>query len=300
MPVRSLPPAVLGVVVALSLAACGGNSASPTPSTTPSTSVTSDPVAGRFDYSQGAPIGLTDYGIVREDGGIEVHDVIYDSPKGGVVPAYVVVPRSGVGPTGLRAGLVYVPWGYGDRSEFLGESIRMGRLGAVSILIDAPQKRPDFTRSTCDTYVQAVVDMRRAFDVLSARADVDAARIGYVGHSFGAVWGGVLAGVDKRFRCFVLMAGLPRVIQCQRCVTGCDDSTLNAVNFIGRAAPSELFFQFANTDEWVSRDDADAYFNAASEPKTATWYNTTHELKSAEADADRLRFICQRLGLPQT
>ena len=49
--------------------------------------------------------------------------------------------------------------------------------------------------------------MRRGVDVLLARPDVDRKRIGFVGHSYNAGVGALLSGVDRRFKCFVLMAG---------------------------------------------------------------------------------------------
>src|SRR2546427_3896555 len=39
------------------------------------------------------------------------------------------------------------------------------------------------------------------------RADVDPKRLAYVGHSYNAATGAFLAGIDKRFKAFVLMAG---------------------------------------------------------------------------------------------
>ena len=46
---------------------------------------------------------------------------------------------------------------------------------------------------------------RRKFRLI-ARDDVDPERLGYVGHSLGATWGGALAGVEKRVKAFVLMS----------------------------------------------------------------------------------------------
>lgn len=101
--------------------------------------------------------------------------------------------------------------------------LSLARAGAVSISIDAPWARPEPWKTEDegghithpevdrDIYVQTVVDLRRAVDILLSRNDVDPKRIGFVGHSYGATWGGVLAGVEKRIRTYVLMAGLPDV-----------------------------------------------------------------------------------------
>src|SRR5260370_16222481 len=49
--------------------------------------------------------------------------------------------------------------------------------------------------------------MRRGADLLLARSDVDPKRLAYVGHIYNAATGAFLAGIDKRFKAFVLMAG---------------------------------------------------------------------------------------------
>jgi hypothetical protein len=73
----------------------------------------------------------------------------------------------------------------------------MAQGGAIGIMIDAPYWRPDVpppskgkeAESERDNYIQMVVDLRCAVDVLVSRKDVDPNRIGYVGHSLGATWG---------------------------------------------------------------------------------------------------------------
>ena len=49
-----------------------------------------------FDYDQKAPLGIKEIGVERR-GNVAIHDITYASPKGGVVPAYLVVPK-GKGP----------------------------------------------------------------------------------------------------------------------------------------------------------------------------------------------------------
>ena len=65
--------------------------------------------------------------------------------------------------------------------------------------------KPELDR---EAYIQAVVDLRRGMDLLLARSDVDPKRLAYVGHSYGAQWGSILSGVDKRMKATVLMVGV--------------------------------------------------------------------------------------------
>jgi dienelactone hydrolase len=136
-----------------------------------------------FDYDASTPIDVIGAGASRH-GAAAVQDVSYASPKGGRVPAYLVVP-DGRGPF---AGIVFVHWGQGNRSEFVAEALAVADAGAISLLLDAPFNRvkkdrrhggtPDDPEYERDDYVQLVTDIRRGVDLLLARADVDAKRIG--------------------------------------------------------------------------------------------------------------------------
>lgn len=168
-----------------------------------------------FAYDATKPLNLTIGKSETPAAGVTVSEVSYDSPKGGRVPGYLVVPSG----KGRFAAIVYMHWGQGNKGEFLSEAVEMAQRGAIGIMIDAPYWRPDVpppakgkeAESERDGYIQMVVDLRRAVDVLIARKDVDPDRIGYVGHSLGATWGAPLAAAEKRIKVFVLMGGLPKV-----------------------------------------------------------------------------------------
>lgn len=164
-----------------------------------------------FEYDATKPLNVK-MGNTEQVEMMQVTEISYDSPKIGRVPGYIVVPP-GKGPFG---GILYMHWGQGNRGEWLAEGVEMAKRGAVCIMIDAPYWRPEvpppgpnnraeFER---DNHIQMVVDLRRAVDVLAERKDVDPKRIGYVGHSLGATWGGPLAAVEKRIKMFVLIGGL--------------------------------------------------------------------------------------------
>src|ERR1043165_397016 len=175
----------------------------------------SQPAADPFAYDSRLPLDFREGGVEQWPGA-SVHDVSYASPKGGRVPAYLVVPE-GRGPF---AAIGFVHWGQGDRTEFLSEALVYAKGGAVSLMIDAPYRRPEYPQSPSfidnpqadrDLYVQLVIDARRGLDLLLSRTDVDPKRVAYVGHSLGATWGGALAGVERRVGAYVLMGGLPSI-----------------------------------------------------------------------------------------
>jgi dienelactone hydrolase len=279
----------------------------------------SDP-AQVFEYDRAPAIELEIRSEETVDG-VVVQDVSYRSAKKGRVPGFLVVPP-GQGPFG---GIVYMHWGQGDRTEFLSEAVLLGKRGAVSLLIDAPYHRPDAEpyqfvaepEAERDAYIQLVADLRRGFDLLSARKDVDAKRIGYVGHSLGATWGGALAGIDPRFTAYVLMGGLPRVTdvlgddsyaklmqraftreQLERYVSVL--SPIDPEHFVGRAARGSILFQFARHDRFISEAAAREYVKAAGDSHDVRWYYTSHEFNDPESPRDRMEFLEKRLLLSKT
>ncbi len=275
-----------------------------------------------LDYDAAAPLRLTQRPL-ETTAEARVFDIEYDSPRGGRVTAYVVEPVK----RGRFAGIVFGPWGPGNRTEFLPEAMRYAAAGAVSVLIDYPWTRPSqWRRNVYDTatsaqedldvLAQAVVDLRRAIDVLLARGDVDPKRIAYVGHSFGAQFGAILTAVDRRMAASILMAGTPgmaaiwlesddpgQVEMRQRIgvdllkkeleVTG----VLDGIRFVPHAAPIPILFQFAKYERTFARKDMEAYAAAAGEPKKVLWYPTGHELNDPQALLDRAQWLSERIGL---
>jgi dienelactone hydrolase len=277
-----------------------------------------------YDYDRRAPLDLKETGVVKHKGGVKVHDISYASLKGGRVPAYLVVP----GGKGPFAGIVFAHWAMKgspmrNRTEFLDEAVVLARAGVVSLLADAPFSRPGFKPTTqpfdprdIEVYFQQVLDVRRGVDLLLARKDVDATRLGYVGHSYNANVGGVLSGVEKRIKTFVLMAGglsdaevlrsdHPDVLKLREQVGAAKIEAVIAetrwqdpAHFIGRAAPSSVLLQYAREDGFLDEKWARHYHTLVSEPKALKLYDAGHAL-NAEARWDRYEWLRVKIGLGQ-
>jgi dienelactone hydrolase len=272
-------------------------------------------------YDARAPLDVQVISSSERDG-ITIQDLTFASPKGGRVPAYLVSP-GGAGP---HPGVVFGHWGFGNRTEFLAEAELLAEAGAVSVLIDYPWERPAPWRreapivaepeKSLEAYVQAIVDLRRAIDLMLARPDVDAQKIAYVGHSYGAQWGAVLAAIDRRMKTAVLMAGVPDaatlyldarepgLVEWRKSLPpGQMDkfvevfSRLDAIRFVPEANPIPLLFQFARRERIMSEADMTRYFDAAKGSKAILWYDTGHELLDPRAQADRAAWLQAHLGL---
>jgi len=265
-----------------------------------------------FDYDQKAPLDVQNAGV-EQRGDVTIHDISYASPKGGRVPAYLVVPK-GKGP------FAAVIWGHFlNRKEFLDEAVALAASGVVSLLTDGPIARPGFVRdpdplgdAQINDRVQQILDMRRGADLLLARSDVDPKRLAYVGHSYNAATGAFLAGIDKRFKAFVLMAGnLSDEVDMKskdwqefRKQVGPEKvdafvakyAWLDQGKYVAHAAPASAFLQYATKESFLTPERTREYFAIVSEPKVLKFYEAPHAL-NAEARRDRIAFLVKELNL---
>ena len=268
-----------------------------------------------FLYDQKAPLAFTILSDRIQDNAT-IQDISYASPRGGKVSGYLIVSSE----SKPSVGLIFGHWGEGNREEFLDEAIILARSGFVSLCLDAPYRRPDDYEPQLAEPPQAelqwIADVRRGVDLLLEQFALSPDSIGYVGHSYSATFGGTIAGIERRIQAYVLMGGwyslseLMRtsshpMIERDRNATPPEEfqayltamAPLDACNYIGKAAPAHLFFQFARDDDFVPLKDAERYFEMASEPKQIAWYeNCGHEL-STQARLDRAIFLCEQLGL---
>jgi dienelactone hydrolase len=272
-----------------------------------------------FDYDAKAPLGVEEAGIEHR-GDVRVHDISYASPKGGRVPAYLVVP-DGPGPfAAILWGHWYWPNSeFFNRKEFLDEAVVLAHAGVVSLLTTGPGARPGhvtdknpLSDQQATDLIQAIVDMRRGADLLLARRDVDPLRLAYVGHSYNAEVGGFLSGIDKRFQAFVLMAGsLSDEVDEQsdeykqlRQKVGPEKfdafvakyEWLDPGKFVSRAAPATVFLEYASQEDFLTPMRAKQYAAIVSEPKRFKIYDAPHAL-NAEARRDRIAFLTEQLKL---
>lgn len=272
-----------------------------------------------FDYDKNAPLDLKIIGTQKR-GDVTVYDVTYASPKGGVVPAYLVVP----GGKGPFAGIIWGHWYWRNsdmrnRKQFLDEAVALAPSGVVSLLTDGPVARPGYVSNNeplneqqTVEMVQQVVDMRRGVDILLARKDVDAKRLAFVGHSYNASVGAILSGVDRRFKAFVLMAGTmsdevdfktgaykefrEKVGPAKFDAFTAKHSYLDQGKYVSHAAPATVFLQYATQEDFMTPDRAREYEKVVSEPKRFKLYEASHAL-NAEARRDRIAFLVEQLKL---
>jgi dienelactone hydrolase len=281
-----------------------------------------------WKYDQTASLNFQQ-GSVQGRKGVNIYDVTYASPvegrgkavgpNGGIVSAYLVVP-AGKGPFPAA---IFAHWCMPgsekkNRTEFLEEAVVLAQSGVVSLLPDHVIARPGFVEDDSPfnenqvaVMVQQVVNLRRGADLLLSRPDVDAKRIAYVGHSCDATAGGLLSGIDKRFRAFVLMAGdlsdevdkKSKSFEEYRQKIGAErldafmkeHAWLDAGKYVSNAAPATVFLQFASDEPFIDEEMEKGYFEVVSQPKKMKIYRAQHAL-SPEATRDRIAFLAEHLS----
>jgi len=308
------------------LAACSGPirtiaPAEQTPTATNPDASTSTPIVDiyeqnihLFDYDAESTVLFTEVSAEKEDG-YTLYDINYASPKTGNVPAYLVVPEG----SGPFAGILLMHGSSGSRETLLPLAKDLSYTGAVVLTVSAPSARISgrdwitFMPQDRDEQIQLMVDLRRGVDLLLQREKVDPSRIGYIGYSYGAAMGGLLAGIEPRIKAYGLMVGDGGLVNHftdeGQPVGGFETinpaarerwleamQPLEPIYYIGHASPSALFFQNARHDMSVSEEDALAYQTAGSEPKKVEWYDSGHGLPP-QAYTDMVAWLAEQIGI---
>jgi len=296
--------------LAFALAACGADTAVFSPAT-------ANDNLKLFEYDPSAPL---DPRVVSSEKrqGYTLQQLTYTSPKGGRVPAFLLIP-DGRGPF---PGVLLLHGMPSSAQGMLPEAERLARLGAISLAISAPfarshrigvQRGLNFDERDRDEQIQLIIDLRRGVDLLLSRPDVAKDRLGYVGISYGGAQGGLLAGVETRIKAYALVVGDGGLVTH---LTGPDDRNgylkslppervkrwlatmepIEPIRWVGRAAPAHLLFQNGRSDTMVPPADGRAYQEAGSEPKKLLWYDAEHGL-NVEAVRDRHTWLAEQIGI---
>ena len=265
---------------------------------------------GLFDYDPLLPLNIQEQDTVQFDDFLHI-TFTFASPKGGRVPAVILFPV-GQGP---HPGIVFMHSMPGTHQHIIGLAEAYVKRGAVCLLIDAPHGRPEnqnrpegavtFTSKDREEQIQLMVDLRRAVDYLMTRPDVDPNQLAYIGASYGGGMGGLLAGIEKRLKAYVLMVGGGGLVSH---LTGIGDQIdvpsswvelmwpIEPLHYVGHAAPAELLFQSAVRDQSVDIAESVRYQRAGSTPKQIMWYNTDHWLNE-QAYRDQHEWLRQFIDI---
>jgi dienelactone hydrolase len=268
-----------------------------------------------FDYDNSFPLDIQEISVDNQTG-VTINDITYASqdarygfPIKGRISAFLVTP-TGEGPF---SGVVFMHWlgnPNGNRHEFLDEAIELAGDGVISILVDGifPWITPPSSYEVDRLQIiQQVVTLRQAVDVLYSMPEVETQRIGFVGHDYGAMYGGILAGVEPRIKTYILMAGMGSFSDWSLKywpLTGSKGvdkyrqamAVVDPLGYVSHAAPASLFYQFAKNDTYISEEAAQEFYTAGSDPKQIQWYDTSHNMNTEKDRSDRKTWLLDHLG----
>ena len=267
---------------------------------------------GMYDYDP-AKTGPVTYGTSRAlAAGVTARSIEYISASGQKVTGEIIAGTA----TSPQPGVLFVHW-LGERAttnhtEFEEDAKALAAHGVTSILIDTMWSTPKWFQhmgssveaDTKET-VDQVIDMRTAIDVLLAQKQVDAKRIAFVGHDFGAMLGAFMASVDNRPQYWVYLAGNPVLTNWytlgkkspthDRYVAAM--AQFDVLTALRASKPKAVLLQFSAHDEFVTQDEAMTFFNAAPLPRGAFFYDVDHSLATPQALKDRQAWLkAQLLG----
>jgi uncharacterized protein len=261
----------------------------------------------RFAYNTETNLDIQEKGEEVFDG-IVVHDIDFRGASGKRIAAYLITPIVGHG----FPGVVMVHPLPGNRKSFLDEAIGLAGRRICSITINAPwSEGMDWGRKMGDPehdrkeFIGMVKDLRRSLDVLTAQLVIDPRKLGYIGHSLGALCGGVLSGVDRRAKALVLMSGttsfsevakvnIPDISEQEFAEYRRTMKDIDPLGFVAQAKPAKLMFQMGKQEEYFARQNMQTLADAASEPKDVRWYDAGHMLNE-QARKDRDDWLVEEL-----
>jgi dienelactone hydrolase len=303
---RPVRQAALGVLVALVASPAAAQGTAPTPAD-----------LARLLAVDGAVAPAVRVVATRRDGDVTIDDVTFASVSGGApIEAYIIRPATPA--TGL-AGVLFVHW-FGppaptsNRTQFIDEAKALARRGTVSLLVSTFWSDPNRYRARrwetdFDNSVAQAKDLRRALDVLLQQPGVDPARIAYVGHDYGAMFGMLISAVDPRPKAYALIAPAPKFTDWYlfgsssgvpageaRARFLAQFAPIEPINVVGRTNAS-VFFQFGEVDRYTPRKDFVELYLAGPATKRIATYPSEHEMTDEIIRHDRTVWLADQLRL---
>lgn len=261
-----------------------------------------------FRYNESSPVTFREVSS-EQRGDVTVRDITFTPEPGREIKTYLVVPNG----NGPFAGILWVHWlgeEKSNRTQFLDEAVELAPKGAVSLLIDAMWSAPQWFGSRVperdyEHSIRQVIELRRAVDLLLSQPNVDKTRIGFVGHDYGAMYGMLVAGVDRRIHTFVFIAATQSLNDWaflgpqpkSKAAYLRRNSILELTDYLQQIRNASKFFQFGKNDFYVSQADAAVLFAAATEPKQRKMYEASHKMELNEIARDRDEWLVKQLKL---
>lgn len=249
-----------------------------------------------FPVNHAAPLAATEQPM---DGGEKFTKrlIHFNGIAGDRVPGHLYLPKHATG----RRPAVLVQHGIGDKKKALyivATCERLAGLGVIALAIDAPNRGDRHDKNAPGIsflnpagvqkwFAQHCGDYSRAFDYLATRSDVDTARFGYVGFSWGAITGVTFGANDERIRVMTSIGGgsLAGYLALPAKAGEKAPASLDPADHIARFAPRPLLLINSTKDQLVLPVVARLLHAAAGPGAEVKWYETDHFFNGIDRDA---------------
>ncbi len=210
-----------------------------------------------------------------------------------------------------------------DKMFFLSEARYLAEEGFISLLIEAPQKRPEPHRLTVDirnpkslpaVYMQTIGDIKRGYDILEQLDTVATECFGYVGQDEGGSLASAVSALEPRAKSIIAIAAVPRqsvywnesedpAARARRQELGGLElrqytralEEFDATTMIKYARAENWLFQFASSDERTSKKELDLLRAELKEDAEIRFYDDTG-MESIVPVTDRMHWLQSKLA----
>ncbi len=243
-------------------------------------------------------------------GGVTTEDINLVQQDGTKIPAYFVRPER---TSSVGAAVFFIHWlgnpPGNDRSEFLDDARQLATANVSSLLVTAPWVDPQWLHGNRDLLrdreatLVLIATFQGELNALILKAHPKPGLVALVGHDFGGMYGSFLLNRDPRIRYAVIMTAVPDLaswLLYQRTLSGEAEghyrgkmAGLTPATHLQCSTVSDVLFQFARTDRYVTEKDAQEFVDHAPGKKEARWYDTNHRLDD-KARADRVKWLTNK------
>ncbi len=240
-----------------------------------------------------------------------VQDVYLRADDGSQTRAFIIKPYK---PQPNLAAVMFVhllgPPPDNDREEFFEDALELADANVMSLLVEAPWADPEwFPSRKLDADIPNVLKyaalLQGQFRYLVAESKASPQKVAFVAHDFGAMYGTLLLKSEPAIHHAVLMAAVPGFADwflLGRKLSPADEQAyrkktveISASRYLHCSKTTNVLFQFAESDRFVSRKQADEFVASAPAQKQVLWYAGGHELQGVSRK-DRIDWLKRQIG----
>ena len=251
-------------------------------------------------------------GEFLKNGKTLIQDVYLRAQDGSQTRAFLIKPYKPAAKQGGAAFFVHLLGAPpdNDRTEFFEDAVELADSNVTSLLVEAPWADPEWfparkLEEDLPNVLKYVSQLEGQFKFLLAESKAPPDKVAFVGHDFGAMYGALMLKNQDSIRHAVIMAAVPDFADWfllgQKLSNTEEKQYRQKVQAIApsrylRCAPKlDVLFQFAETDRFVSRKQANDFVESAPAEKEVLWYAGGHELQEPSRK-DRIAWLKQRIG----